>query len=408
MIDNIKRNGSKISSVIYMGSSIITFGLAFLINVVLTNYSINDAVYGQYKYATNFILTIPAIFSMGITWSCASLIAKKDVKNKDGIMTVSVLYTIAIGILVTLGLYIAQRVFEVESLSGLEITFPFVIIFLLQKLVNQIYTGMGQALKLSLYNVAPNVIIMIGLIINIIVFDKLNYKYATLLYLLSYLVIIIPKLATLNYKFTNLKDNSYILIKDLKSNGFKVHISSVFTTSSTQIIALVCGNIYGYSEYGYYSLAASLAIIFQLIGSSFAVVNFKHYANVERIEKKDLYFMIGLGGFAYICMIILIDIVFFWFYPRNFAPTISYLKILCFSNMIFGFTSLFNRFFIGKGLGGKVMKNSFITAVATVLIDIPMILIYEMKGMAVASIIVSFICLGSYIYDYKKYRQRLQ
>ena len=403
---NIKKNFSKISSVVYMGSSVISFGLAFLINVILTNYSVNDAVYGQYKYATNFILTIPAIFSMGITWSCASLIAKKDVKRKEGIITVSVFYTIIIGVIVTIGLYIIYVLTNKGELAGLEgvsITFPFVSAFLLQKLVNQIYTGLGQSLKLSLYNVAPNLIVILGLLLSAFLFKNLNFKFAILLYLFSYMIIIIPKMISLKYDFMDFKENSKILLHDVKSNGFKVHISSVFTTSSTQIIALACGNIYGYSEYGYYSLAASLAIIFQLIGSSVAVVNFKHYANVDRISRKDLYFMVGLGGIAYVCMYALIDIVFFWFYPESFAPTIFYLKILCFSNMIFGYTSLFNRFFIGKGMGGKVMKNSFITAIATVVVNIPMIIMFEMKGMAISSVIVSFLCLWSYIYEYKNY-----
>ena len=38
------------------------------------------------------------------------------------------------------------------------------------------------------------------------------------------------------------------------------------------------------------------------------------------------------------------------------------------------------------------MKNSFITAVATIAIDVPMIFLFEMKGMAIAAIIVSVIC----------------
>ena len=51
------------------------------------------------------------------------------------------------------------------------------------------------------------------------------------------------------------------------------------------------------------------------------------------------------------------------------------------------------------------MKNSFIAAVATILIDIPMIFLFGIKGMAVAAIVVSGICLGVYIFDYKIYRR---
>ena len=391
-----------------MVSQVASMGFAFLINVMMTNFSGNDIAYGQYKYATNFILAIPALFSFGISWSCAALIARNDVKNKKGVVTSSVVYTALIGLIITVVLNIISSVstaLNIETFQNVEIVFPFVAFFLLQKLVNQIYMGMGETFKLSIYSVAPNLIVFLGMAISILCFHRIDYTFAILIYLFSYVIVILPKLLGLKYDIANFKESSRTLFLDVKASGLKVHLSSIFTTSSTQVIALVCGNIYGYAEYGYYSLAASLAIIFQFIGSSVAVVNFKQYANTERIAKKDFIFMLALGGIAYAIMFFVIDIVFFWFYPESYRGTILYLKLLCLSNLIYGFSTLFNRFFIGKGLGGRVMKNSFITAVATIAIDVPMIFLFEMKGMAIAAIIVSVICLCAYIYDYKRYRR---
>lgn len=406
----IKKSSAKLRSVIYMLSQIASMGFAFLINVLMTNYSGSEVIYGQYKYATNFILTIPALFSMGITWSCAALIARNDVKYKKGVVTASVVYMSLIGLTITLSLYIITEVsvaININTLQNVMIVFPFVTFFLLQKLINQIYMGMGETFKLSLYSVVPNLVVFLGMLLSILWFHKIDYTFAILLYLFSYVIVILPKMLGLKYEVSNFKESSRTLFRDLRTSGFKVHLSSIFTTSSTQIIALACGNIYGYAEYGYYSLAASLATIFQFIGSSVAVVNFKQYANTERIAKKDFLFMLGLGGTAYIFMFFLIDIAFFWFYPESYRPTILYLRLLCLSNLIYGFSTLFNRFFIGKGLGGKVMKNSFITATATIAIDIPMIFVFGMRGMAVAAVIVSGICLCAYIFDYKKYRREL-
>lgn len=406
----IKKSSAKLRSVIYMLSQIASMGFAFLINVLMTNYSGSEVIYGQYKYATNFILTIPALFSMGITWSCAALIARNDVKYKKGVVTASVVYMSLIGLTITLSLYIITEVsvaININTLQNVMIVFPFVTFFLLQKLINQIYMGMGETFKLSLYSVVPNLVVFLGMLLSILWFHKIDYTFAILLYLFSYVIVILPKMLGLKYEVSNFKESSRTLFRDLRTSGFKVHLSSIFTTSSTQIIALACGNIYGYAEYGYYSLAASLATIFQFIGSSVAVVNFKQYANTERIAKKDFLFMLGLGGTAYIFMFFVIDIAFFWFYPESYRPTILYLRLLCLSNLIYGFSTLFNRFFIGKGLGGKVMKNSFITATATIAIDIPMIFVFGMRGMAVAAVIVSGICLCAYIFDYKKYRREL-
>ena len=383
-----KKYSTKLSSVIYMASQITSMGFAFLVNVLMTNYSSSDVVYGQYKYTINFILTIQALFSFGISWSCAALIARNDEKNKKGIITASVAYTTMIGVIITAVLYVIAEIssiLDLDTIQNVVIVFPFVAFFLLQKLINQIYMGMGESFKLSVYSSAPNLIVFLGLQIGILCFKKINYTFAILLYLFSYVIVVLPKIIFLKYDVSDFKESSRILLHDVKTSGFKVHLSSIFTTSSTQIIALVCGNIYGYAEYGYYSLAASLATIFQFIGSSVAVVNFKQYTNTERIAKKDFIFMLGIGCVA----------------------TILYLKLLCLSNLIYGFSTLFNRFFIGKGLGGRVMKNSFITAVATIGIYIPMIYLFGMRGMAVAAIIVSLICLGTYMFDYRKYRYEL-
>ncbi|MCK3965945.1 oligosaccharide flippase family protein [Streptococcus suis] len=401
-----KKHLKKIDSLVYMVSSLASFGLLFLINVIMTNYSISDEIYGKYKYAVNFALTMPAIFSFGITWSCASLIARDDVKNKDGIITASLIYTLIIGVIVTVGLYIVSGITSVLRISAVQdaiIVFPFVTVFLIQKLVDQIYMGLGQATRLSLYNVAPNILICIGLALHIFFFKSINFQYAIMLHLISYVIVIVPKLLEIKYSFNDFKDNTITLFEDIRTSGFKVHFSSIFTTSATQIIVLVCGKLFGYSEYGYYSLAASLATIFQFIGSSVAVVNFRHYANIDSISRKDIYFMTILGGAAYCCMYFLIDIVFYWFYPESYGPTILYLKILCLSNLIYGFSMLFNRFFIGKGYGGNVMKVSFITAVATVLINVPMIVLFGMRGMAIAVFVVSVVNLFVYVYEYNIY-----
>lgn len=399
-------DNNKIKSIIYIISNLIVFILAFLINVIMTNYVSNQYVYGQYKYATNFILTIPSIFSLGITWSCASLIANDKRKSKSGIITASIIATIIIGIIVSIGVYYFIKIscmLGYQQFNNLKVLIPFVSIFLLQKLVNQIYTGLGETVQLSIFNIIPSIIIILGTFLGIKIYKDLSYIYCILLYLIAYTIAIVPKLISISYEYENMKKNFKDLFDDIKHSGFKVHISSVFTTASSQIIAMACGGYFGYTQYGYYSLASSLATIFLLIGSSLAVVNFKKYANSERIPKKDFVFMICIGMVAYILMFLLIDKIFFIFYPKEYAPTIVYLKILCMANLILGFTSIFNRFFISKGLGKIIMKNSFITAIVTIFINIPFVMLWGMIGIVYGTMIVSFISASIYFKDYRNY-----
>lgn len=397
---------SEVRSFIFMFSNFAVFVLAFFINVILTNNCSNSEVYGQFKYSTNFILTVPAIFSLGINWSCATLVSKNETLHKQRIITASVISIVILSLVVSTILLLASLVlptFGVLALTDVQGVLPFVVIFMLQVLVNQVYSGLGEIFQLSIFNLIPNVFIIIGMLLLIVTNGNLSYSQAIILFLVGNTFSILPKLIYLKYDFRNMRQSFHVLFQDVKNSGIMVYISSIFTTSAAQIIALASGQIFGYVEYAYYSLAASLAIVFQMIGSTVAIVNFKKYSNRDRIDNKDILFMIAIGGVAYLVMSLLIDKIFFWFYPQEYAPTINYLRILCFANMIYGFAALFNRFFIGKGLGSIVMKNSIIVAIVNITFSIPLIALFEIKGLVVSSVFASVACVILYIIDYRKW-----
>lgn len=399
----------KYKTLIFMIANCLSFLFAFIINVLLTNISSNPDLYGQYKYSTNFILTLPSLFSMGITWSCASLLAKDDFESKNSMITASLVFTTIIGLIVSFGIILIYGIscfFGKSIFHNVLILVPFINVFFLQKLINQIYMGQGESFKLSLYSIFPNFIIFICFAICFILNLDVSLNFCILVYLFSFTLSIVPKLLSIKYNFQNFKSVSKLLLSDVKESGFKVHISTVFTTTASQVIALVCGNIYGFEEYGYYSLAVSLAVVFQIIGNSLSTVNFKKYANENRIRKMDFIFMVAMSGLAYLAMILLIDKVFFWFYPSAYAPAIKYLKISSLSYLIYGFAGIFNRFFIGKNLGKIVLYNSIFTAIASIIISIPLIWKFELTGLIWSSVIVSVLSLMAYIISYNIYLKR--
>ena len=123
--------------------------------------------------------------------------------------------------------------------------------------------------------------------------------------------------------------------------------------------------------------------------------------------------MLVIGGVAYLAMSLLIDKIFYWFYPMEYAPTIYYLKLLGISYMFYGFAVIFNRFFISKGQGKKVMKNSIIVAITNVVVSIPMIWLFKIQGLVIAALVCSVVCLFAYCIDYGKwikgmYRSRVE
>lgn len=394
---------SEFKSMLYMMSSCVVFLLAFIINILLTNKGVDEETYGQYKYATNFILTVPLLTSIGINWSCASLIAKNKKSDTRGIITASVIWSAIVSLAVSLGLFALSFVLPLFGMDGfvsIRFIFPFVIVFMLQNLVNQIYSGLGESYSLIIFNMIPNVIVTVGMAVSVLIFKEIGYVWAISCFLVGNIASILPKLIKVKYDYRSLKSSTATLFKDVKNSGFKVYVSAIFTTCATQVIGLACASAYGFVEYGHYSLANSLAQVFQLIGSAMSTVSFRSFSSSNRIAGKKLLFMVLLGGAAYAVMNLIIGWVFFWFYPQSYAPAIAYMRLLCLAYLMYGFSHMFNRFFVSKGLGGKVMKNSAIIAAANIVITIPLVLIFEINGMVWSSIAVSCISVILYVIDY--------
>ena len=393
----------KINIYIYTCSQLVSFLLAFLINLFFTKFA-DPTGYGEYKYATNFLLTVPTFFAFGIPFCCSRLIAKDNADEKHKVLTAGLYVTSALSVIVSVVLYISLFFGEFETLDHIKVVFPFIIIFSIRNLFIQVYQGAGKTNRYAIFTIAQSVIVLAGIFIGNAVSDELSFNYCIAVFILSNAIVIVPMLSRMKYRTD--KDSFNILKDEVKSNGIKIYFSSIITTSASSLIALICGSQYGFEEYGYYSLALSFAKCFTLISSAMTVVKFRDNVKQKFIKKSDMLFMCALNALIYGLFLVCGRPLFFIFFSREYELAYEYLIVLGLAYLFDGMTLYFNRFFIARGKGDIVVRNSAITSVINILISVTLIPRFEIQGLVIATVISAAYNLIQYVISYLIYRKK--
>lgn len=393
----------KIKIYIYTCSQLISFLMAFLTNLFFTRYA-DPTGYGEYRYATNFLLTIPTFFAFGIPFCCSRLIARDSSDEKHKVLTAGFYVTSILSVVVSLGLYLVSLTGRFDKLGKVQMVFPFIIIFALKNLFIQVYQGTGKTNRYAAFTLAQNLIVLLGIFVGNKIYGELPFKWCIIVFILSNTLTMIPILSRMRYRTD--KESFGTLISEIKLNGIQMYCSSIVTTSASNLIALICGSQYGFAEYGYYSLALSFARCFTLISSAMTVVKFRDNVNQRFIKKSDMLFMGALNAIIYGVFIIFGKPIFFIFFSKEYAIAYDYLVILGIAYLFDGMTLYFNRFFVARGRGDTVVKNSIITSVVNIAVSVALIPKFEIKGLVSATVISATFNLIQYIVSYLAYRKK--
>lgn len=395
----------------YTASNIVAMLLAFIVTLLLTRW-VAPEIYGQYKYATNFVLMMPAFFGFGIHFSGSRIVAEDKANEKHPIAATGILLMVIIGVIVSIGLYFLIHINGFLNIEGLNaiynirIVFPFVALFLIEAYVMQLFQGTGKIYQLSILSFFKYLILLLGICFGKYFYSPITFEFCVWIFLLSNLIVVIPTLMRLDYHITDLRGNLKRLLGDVRHNGIMVYISSIVTTSASTVIGLICGSIYGYTEYGYYSLALSLAHFFTFISSAMAVVKFRDNVHERFIKNKDITFMITINAITYIVFLLLIRKIFFLFFSAEYEPAIEYLIVLALAYIVSGLAIFYNRFFIARGLGIIVMRCSICVAIVNIICSVVLIPKFAIKGLVIASLIAAAFNFGQYIFSYTRYAKK--
>ncbi|HOJ10485.1 MAG TPA: oligosaccharide flippase family protein [Clostridiales bacterium] len=404
----------KLKVYVYTASNIATMLMAFAISVLLTRW-LNPEIYGKYKYAVNILFTLPTYFEFGIHFCSSRIVAEDNADESHGVVPVSIGVLSALAVIITFGLYMfifTCKSFEIytgiEKLNDVRIIFPFIIVFASNIVVTQLYQGTGKIYRLSAYSFIQYAIVIVGVVVGHYATLQLTFEYCIFVYIISNAVVQMPVLMRIRIQRDLIIPNFKRLFHDIKSFGIKIYLSSFATSGASTLIGLICGSIYGYSEYGYYTLAISLAQFFTFISSSMATVKFKDNVKGKYLKKSDMLFMLFMNSLIYLVFSIMINKVFFWFYSPEYAKSIAYLRILAISYIFNGMALFYNRFFIARKMGNIIMRNSFMVAAVNVIASIILIPLLKINGLVIASLIASAYNFFQYIITYRSYLKNLK
>lgn len=392
--------------VVYFLSTIVAMVLAFGTNSVLTKL-LEPSVFGLYKYATNFLLVVPTIFEFGIHFSVSRIIASKNTDLSDGIVFTGSIIVSLIGLMVSFGLYgviFLSDLFEINlgSLADISIIYPFIFVFMLRILVLQVYQGAGKTNILAFINVFQYIVLLLGVFL-VYFLSELTFSAIIIIFCCSWFVVMVPYLLSLKNDFKNFKKNLKVIYNETLKNGIYVYFGSIVTSSSSSVIALISGSLYGYEEYGFYSLALSFSQAFTVISSVMTVVKFKENVNQVKIPKNDLKIMISLNIIVYLSLLVFVKPIFGILFTSDYYPAIKYLLVLGIVYSVNGISVYFNRFFVARGFGKITTRNSVIYAIVNIIMTIILIPKFQIMGVVFATLIANIISLISYIFAYSNY-----
>lgn len=392
-----------------MGFSFFSMFLALVINWLMTRV-VDPETYGIYRYATNFLLVIPTFFEFGIHFGASRIIASKKADEKHPIVFTSIVVTALIGIGLTFSLYLLYYLsiklnFSIGALNDIIFVFPYMAVFSMRIVIAQIYQGSGKTNQLGLFNLVQYLVILLGLLGGIILKLELSFAKLIILYVLSWVFVMIPTYMRLNYSLLDFKNNFIVLYNETKYNSIFIYLGSILTSGSSSVIAFISGSVYGYSEYGYYSLALSFAQAFTVISSTLAVVKFRENVNQKLIPRSDFQLMIFLNLTVYIIFIVMLKPIFNVFFTPDYYRTVDYLILLGIVYSMNGIILYYNRFFIARGLGKETMNNSIFSAAINIISSAALIPNFAIMGIVYASLISSLLSLIKYIVSYEKYKK---
>ena len=136
------------------------------------------------------------------------------------------------------------------------------------------------------------------------------------------------------------------------------------------------------------------------------VVKFRDNVKQKFIKKSDMLFMCALNALIYGLFLVCGRPLFFIFFSREYELAYEYLIVLGLAYLFDGMTLYFNRFFIARGKGDIVVRNSAITSVINILISVTLIPRFEIQGLVIATVISAAYNLIQYVISYLIYRKK--
>lgn len=396
IIDGFKRDltgkTGRQASVLY--SSHIFAILLGVITRVISTRALGPAGYGVLAFFITITSLTVLFFRFGLFSSGTLLIAQATEERKERELTgalvlVAFIVGISYAFFVFFISFFIDRVFHTEigwilrASSFLLVSMPFTFF------VNSVGIGANKIEKMSLINVIPKAVYILGALIMIKAFD-IEPVHLIILNICSTIAAVCVIGRLYHPLYTNKMLNLREIWSKTREYGFYVYQGEIANQTTYHLDGVFITYFVNTTQLGFYSLAMSITNPMSGLSRAILLSMFKDFTKMSRIPRRVmLYNFIWLAA----CMAVLVvfgRFIVVLLFTEKFLPAVKLIAPLAVANFFQGLYQPYG-FLSAKGKGKWIRNVAHAEAISNVVGNIFLIYFFGAFGAALASAISKFI-----------------
>ncbi len=379
------------------------FGVLF--TVINTRY-LSQTDFGSLNFYIQVITFLALIFEFGYFAAGSRLIAiQKEYQEERKL----------IGALIVIGIFISMAFvlllfgisFFIDGLFDSNIQFFLLIglvpsaAFPFQYLMQLVFQGSNEVIKLSVYNVLPRVFYF-ALIGIAVLTDTFSLTFTAFTYVLSMFVVTILILYLSRPKFEELKKYYSMIKKETREYGFQVYTGRVAGMMGYQSNILLIQYFVKEIQVANYALVNFFTSPISMFSRSLCTSLFKGFANQNvipsRVFRVNYIWLFGIS----LVYLLIGGIVLEFLFTDKYAEAIPIILPMVAANFFMGAFQPYNFFLSAKGKGKYLRNTAIVLTVSTLFFNLLLIPRYGAIGAAYATLISLFFDYLVHVYYYRK------
>ncbi len=398
----LRKEKVKKASVLYV--TMIIGIVAGIVLSVLNTRMLGKELYGDFKFVQNLFTFAESFLTIGFFYSGGRLIAleKNAEKRRELYGTLIILAALISLILIIFGLIFSFFEYQLFG-NGLKwviiACLPLAFVFPFQLCLEQLLQGDFRIYTLSIHRLAPRVL---NIAVLLALYSYFEFKLLLNLevFLATMAIPIIAIVFTLKPKFTNLKHNAGLLIKENKTYGTPVYLGAITGVASAQIAGFSLSYFIDNTTVGFFALAITATTPLAMLPVAFGTTLFKDFVSLPKIPKRVVLYTLVMGISTLILFLAIIGYLINWLYPPEFNPVIGLCYYTAIGSTLHGFGDFMNRFISAKGKGKMLRNSNFILGIVNVAGYIGFVYWMGVKGAAYTKLLAGAVYMINMLYCY--------
>lgn len=401
----LKTKDPRAQYLMVLGSSAIVLIVGFALNILMTH-AMPTEDYGYYKAFVNSITTITSIVSLGLSLTVSRTTATlTDLKEKRRLTGAALILNACIALIVLASIFAAAGVLKLFDVQ-IPTYFLFAAMMFSVLLVNRLllfkYQGDNDMVRYSLLTFVPQCLLIVPFIVVFINGVTIGRAFAVASYVLSYVLILAVFLITEPPIFRGAVKEAKSLFSSNIGYGFQLHLGSLASVASAQVLNLIVASISNLNEYAYFALGISLASPIMQVPAVMGTISFKNNVKAEKIKNKQLILTIFITVAAILVYNCLLKFCINFLIGKEYTRAIFYAQIMLYYYVFLGMGDFFNRFITAKGCGKIVRNVAFVVGAVLVVLSCVLVPTCGITGVILSEITSGLVYMVLMILKYKK------